>query len=101
MAKQTSEFLSPEPPREPEGGKSWRTTAFWSVVGIVSVAALISVTVESSFRTAVAGVSPAPSMSLNSAQTMTFIPLTGEPDFNDRFGPEKRKAQQDELPAQF
>lgn len=101
MAKQTSEFLSPDSPRQLEDRMSWRVTAFWSVVGIVSVAALISVTVESSFRTAIKGASPAPSMNLNSRQTVTFIPMTGEVDFNDRFPAEKRSAKTEELPSQF
>lgn len=101
MVKQTPEFRSPKSPRLREADRSWRVTAFWSVVGIVSVAALISVTVESSFRTTIAGASPASSMNLISAKPVTFIPLTGEPDFNDRFVDEKRNAVHAELPAQF
>ncbi len=101
MVKQTPEFRSPESPRVREADRSWRVTAFWSVVSIVSVAALTSVTVESSFRMLIAGTLPASTMNLTSAKSVTFIPLTGEPDFNDRFVDEKRNAVHAELPAQF
>ena len=98
MADRPPPFISSTTPHERVHAKGWRITAFWSVVGIVTVAALVSVGGESRARHAP---SAAPEMNLAAPQPVTFIPYTGEPDFNDRFVPEKRNAKAEALPEQF
>ena len=98
MARQTSHHSKYGFERKPPGGGRGRVTAFWSVVGIVLVAAVLSVTLDASMRLS----RPSPTMTdLAPPQPMAFIPLTGEVDFNDRFSAEKRSAKSEELPAQF
>lgn len=98
MAKQTPRSLPPEPPHQPGGGKQWRITAFWSVVGIVTVAAILSVSVESKLQISPAAAAP---MSLAPSQATDFIPSPRDFDFNNLFGKEKRDAKAEELPPQF
>lgn len=98
MADRPAPFISSKATHERAHARSWRITAFWCVAGIVTVAALVSVSVESRMRHAPA---TAPELNLAAAQPVKFIPFTGEPDFNDRFVPEKRNAKADALPEQF
>ena len=98
MARQTSLFSQPGLEIKPPGLGRMRVTAFWSVVGIVLVAAVLSVTLDTSLRISRP---PATMENLAPPQPMAFIPLTGEVDFNDRFAAEKRSAKLEELPAQF
>lgn len=97
MADRPPPFISSTATRERAHARGWRVTAFWCVVGILTVAALLSVSVESSLH----ATSTAPQMNLAPPQPVTFIPFTGEPDFNERFIPQKRSAREEALPAQF
>ena len=104
MANHNTQPRSDQPARKRPGARGWRVTAFWCVVGIVTVAAILFVSVESSLRMvpAFAGTSNAAGpMNLSAPAGVTFIPLTGEVDFNERFSDEKREAKTHELPAQF
>ena len=104
MANHNAQPQSDPPARKRTGARGWRVTAFWCVVGIVTVAALLSVSVESSLRMAPASASTANAagpMNFSAPAGATFIPLTGEVDFNERFSNEKRDAKTQELPAQF
>ncbi len=97
MARQATRFSQSGFEDKPPGGRM-RVTAFWSVVGIVVVAAILSVALDSSLRISPASAAP---MSLAAPQPAAFIPMTGEVDFIDRFAAEKRNAKAEELPAQF
>ena len=104
MANHNAQPRSDQLPRKRTGTRGWRVTAFWCVVGIVTAAAILSVSVESSLRIAPASASTATaagSMNFSAPAGVTFIPLTGEVDFNERFSNEKREAKSQELPAQF
>ena len=101
MASHTAQPLSDHPARKRTLASGWRVPAFWCVVGIVTAAAILSVTVESSLRMAPASANAAGSMNFSAPAGVTFIPLTGEVDFNERFSEEKREAKIHELPAQF
>lgn len=98
MARQASHFSQSGFEQKPTGGGRTRVTAFWSVVGIVVVAAILSVSLDSSLRLSPASVVPT---NLAAPQPDAFIPLTGEADFINRFASEKRNAKAEELPSQF
>lgn len=102
MANHTAQPPSDQPvPRKRTIARAWRVPAFWCVVGIVIVAAILSVSVESSLRMAAASANAAGPMNFSASAGVTFIPLSGEVDFNERFSDEKRAAKSYELPAQF
>ena len=98
MARQATRFSQSGFENKPPGNSRMRVTAFWSVVGIVVVAAMLSVALDSSLRIGSATAAP---MNLTAPQPAAFIPMTGEVDFIDRFAAEKRNARAEELPAQF
>jgi hypothetical protein len=99
MARHTSSFSHSGFESKPPARSRMRVAAFWSIVGIVVTAAVLSVSLDTSLRSSPASTAAATSLAL--PQPASFIPLTGEVEFIDRFAAEKRSAKAEELPSQF